>query len=647
MADVDLEGMLAQRFGHDTFRAGQREIIESLLAGRSAAAVFPTGGGKSLCYQLPALLLAGEGLTLVVSPLIALMKDQIDALAGRGIEAARLDSTLSADEAREIMRRVRSGGLPLLYVAPERFTNERFREAMKQVPIALFAVDEAHCISEWGHNFRPDYLKLARFARSFGARRILALTATATPQVLEDICTGFGIEAECAIRTPFYRSNLTILASAASREARDAALLARLRAPDRPPGPAIVYVTLQKTAERVAGLLATEGMEARPYHAGLPAEERSSSQEWFLASEHGIVVATIAFGVGIEKADIRYVYHYNLPKSLENLAQEIGRAGRDGKPSTCELLVCPDDLTVLENFVYGDTPSEAAVRGLVEALFGSAREAEAELELSLRGLARTHDIRPLVVRTLLTYLELDGLLEETTPIYSGYRFKPLASSKEILGHFDGERQHFLADLLRQCQAKKIWVYIDVFDAAEALGTPRERIVRALEYLAEREWIELQTSGVRHRYLLRVQPRDLDELAASLHRKTLEREGRDIGRLEQVLALVTEAGCLVSRLGSHFGEPLDHNCGHCSACLGHPLGELPPRHLPEIPEEAWEQALALAAEQPGILSEPRALTRFLCGLTSPALSGARLTSHRLFGCCGEIPFPAVLDRVSKI
>ena len=210
MADTVRETLRTQ-FGFDEFLPGQRPVIDALLAGRSAAAVFPTGGGKSLCYQLPALLL--EGVTVVVSPLIALMKDQIDALARRGISAARLDSSLSVEEYREVLRRARAGELRLLYVAPERFQNERFRGLLEQLNVALFAVDEAHCISEWGHNFRPDYLKLVEFARRSRAKRLLALTATATPEVLDDICRGFEIAPDCSVRNSCYRPNLTLLTS--------------------------------------------------------------------------------------------------------------------------------------------------------------------------------------------------------------------------------------------------------------------------------------------------------------------------------------------------------------------------------------------------------------------------------------------------
>ena len=482
-----LSRVLKQYFGFEQFRPGQREVIGNLLSGCSAAAVFPTGGGKSLCYQLPSLMLSG--ITLVVSPLIALMKDQIDALVARGIAAQRLDSTLSADDYREAMQRVRTGQLRLLYVAPERFNNERFRDAMMSVPVSLFAVDEAHCISEWGHNFRPDYLKLAEFAKLCRAERVLALTATATPRVLDDMCQALEIAPECATRTGFYRDNLTLLTTPVIASERDAALLDHLK--QRPPGPAIVYVTLQRTAETVAQNLSAAGLQARAYHdAGLKDEVRAAVQDWFLASDSGVVVATIAFGMGVDKADIRYVYHYNLPKSLENYAQEIGRAGRDGKLSTCQMLVCPDDLTVLENFVYGDTPTLAAIQSLLSDVFSQ----DEAFDVSYAELSVQHDIRMLVVRTLLTYLELDDYLQGGTPFYAGYQFQPLKSSADILSQFEGERRAFLANIFRQSKKARTWFRIDVDQAATALGTTRDRIVRALDYLGEQQMLSLKVQG---------------------------------------------------------------------------------------------------------------------------------------------------------
>src|SRR4051812_11180445 len=354
--------LLAERFGFAEFRPGQEQVVDALLAGRSALAVFPTGAGKSLCYQLPALLL--EGLTVVVSPLIALMKDQIDFLQRSGIAAARLDSSLGGAEQREIFERLRTGALKLLYVAPERFNNERFIAQLGRTRIGLFAVDEAHCISEWGHNFRPDYLTLAERSRELEAERVLALTATATPAVVADIRAGFGIEDADAVVTGFYRPNLTLLTTPLAAGEKDKRLIERLR--EGPPGSTIVYVTLQRTSLRVAALLAAAGLPARPYHAGMSPDERVAVQEWWSGSPQAIVVATIAFGMGIDKADVRYVYHHNLPKSLESYSQEIGRAGRDGEASICELLACPDDVPTLENFAFGDTPTRESLAGLLE-----------------------------------------------------------------------------------------------------------------------------------------------------------------------------------------------------------------------------------------------------------------------------------------
>ena len=318
----DPHAILRDRFGLAEFRQGQQAVIDRLLAGKNVAAVFPTGGGKSLCYQLPSQVLPGT--TVVVSPLIALMKDQCDALAERGVAAARLDSTLSTAEFRAAVHGVRDGSIKLLYIAPERFFNERFLVTIGSLDVSLFAIDEAHCISQWGHNFRPDYLKLAELTKDLKADRVLALTATATPEVLSDIRAAFNIDADDAIRTEFYRPNLHLRSSVVEPNQQYDRLLDRLQS--RPRGSTLVYVTLQKTAEQIAELLTADGFDATPYHAGLESEQRAEIQQRFIDSDDSIVVATIAFGMGIDKSNIRYVYHYNPPKSLEAYAQEIGRA---------------------------------------------------------------------------------------------------------------------------------------------------------------------------------------------------------------------------------------------------------------------------------------------------------------------------------
>jgi ATP-dependent DNA helicase RecQ len=638
MTDI-LHEALRSHFGFDRFLPGQEQVVGHLLAGKSAAAVFPTGGGKSLCYQLPALLL--PGMTLVVSPLIALMKDQIDGLLRRGIAAARLDSTLSADEYAETMRQARNGSLRLLYVAPERFQNERFREAIGRVRVALFAIDEAHCISEWGHNFRPDYLKLVEFARQCRAERLLALTATATPHVLEDVCRAFNIEPECAIRNSCYRPNLTVLTTAVSGPEHTPRLLGRLR--ERPAGPTIIYVTLQRSAEELAARLREEGFPARAYHAGLEDDVRGKVQDWFMSSTGGIVVATIAFGMGIDKADIRYVYHYNPPKSLENYSQEIGRAGRDGQPAVCEMLLCLDDLSTLENFAFGDTPSRAAVDRLVKEVFDHGPE----FDVSYYELSGLCDIRPLVVRTLLTYLELDGFLAGGTPFFASYRFQPLRSSAAILAEFEGERQQFLRQIFQRARKGRTWFQIDLNEVAQALDAPRDRVVRALDYLGERGWLKVDVSGTRHRYRRLRAPSDFAALAESLYARSVARQKQEIARLRQVVELAENPGCQVAVLCQYFGETQVKPCGHCTRCLGHDREEKPRDHIaPPLDEAIFTAALAVQRANLPVLADPVVMARWLCGINSPALSKSKLSSHRLFGALGQQSFPQLRERLER-
>ena len=553
--------VLGGRFGHDSFRPGQQQVVEALLAGRSALAVFPTGAGKSLCYQLPAVLL--DGLTVVVSPLIALMKNQIDALVGQGIGAARLDSSLGPDETRDVSQRLRDGGVKLLYVAPERFNNERFVAQLGRTKIALFAVDEAHCISEWGHNFRPDYLKLATYARDLRAERVLALTATATPAVVDDICAGFGIASDDAVVTGFYRPNLTLLTTPADAGARDRLLVDRLR--ERPPGTTIVYVTLQREAVRVAALVAGAGLPARAYHAGMSAEERTAVQDWWTGSDRNIVVATIAFGMGIDKADVRYVYHLNLPKGLESYSQEIGRAGRDGAPGVCELFACRDDVPTLENFAYGDTPTRDVIATLVDEVF--ANETGTQFAVSEYDVSVRLDVRPLVLRTILTYLELEGLLRQGTPFYAGYSFRPVSGSfEDVFAGFDEDRADFLRRLVASGKAGRSWTSLEPEASANALGEDRERIVAALGHLEERQLIEVRAISVHQRYTVLDRPSSRDELVDRLVERFERRERAETERIQRVVSLVTHEGCQVNELVGYFGDVRDEPCGHCSFCL---------------------------------------------------------------------------------
>lgn len=628
--------LLQDRFGLSQFRSGQVEVIGKLLSGRSAAAVFPTGGGKSLCYQFCAAML--EGLTIVVSPLLALMREQVDYLNELGIPACRMDSTLTGEELSEASRAVRSGKAKLLYVAPERFFNERFRELIEGLKISLFAVDEAHCISQWGHSFRPDYLKLAQIAKKLGAERILALTATATPAVLNDMCEQFGIDIDCAVRTPFYRPNLKIGVTLCDESSREKTLVEKLKGQSSLP--AIVYVTLQKTAEVVAERLVNYGLNARAYHAGMEDVDRKEIQDWFMNSSDGIIVATIAFGMGIDKSNIRTVCHFNPSKSLESFAQEIGRAGRDGLPADCHTLLVPEDRIVLENFAYGDTPSIEAVKQFSRIVAGQPEE----FFVSYYQLAFETDIRDGVIRSLLTNLELRELIQSTTPRYETYKFKPKVTSTQILKQFDSERKQFAGSVLAMAVKKKVYCEIDITPAATRLKTDRGRIVRMLEYFAQQNWIELEASGLVFGYR-KLQPiRQAEKLADQLYDYLQQREDGDLRRLDQLFEMMSAKGCQSRILAEHFGQTLETDCGNCTACCGQGLGKLPSGRYPRIGDSAKTAVAKLAKLHPEILSDNRSKARFLCGLTSPKFTRARLSRDSAFGICSDIPFSEVMAKL---
>jgi len=327
-----MKDKLKQYFGYDSFRPGQEEVIKNILSGNDTFVLMPTGGGKSICYQLPALIF--EGMTLVVSPLIALMKDQVDALKANGISAEALSSSMSFDEIDQVKFKLEKNQIKLLYVAPERLANERFRDILKKVKIDLIAIDEAHCISEWGHDFRPEYRNLSILLESLGEVPIVALTATATEKVRTDIIQQLKLENPLVFVSSFNRENLSY--HVLPKEKPIEVIFDYLK--KYKDFPVIVYCISRDSTEKIAKKIRDKGFVARPYHAGLSSEERAKTQEEFIKDKVQIIVATIAFGMGINKPDVRLVIHYDLPKTIENYYQETGRAGRDGLPSECLML---------------------------------------------------------------------------------------------------------------------------------------------------------------------------------------------------------------------------------------------------------------------------------------------------------------------
>lgn len=464
---------LRRWFGFGAFRPGQERVVRAVLDGRDALVVMPTGSGKSLCFQLPALMMGGT--TVVVSPLIALMKDQVDALAARRIPATFLNSTLSSDETAQRLAQLRMGHCKLVYVAPERFRNPRFLDALRETPLAMLAIDEAHCISAWGHDFRPDYLHLGEVVAALPPTvRLLAVTATATDAVRRDILEhlrlGQGGRAEPeVIVTGFERPNLALNVTRVRTHAEKLERLLQIIEFFRS---GIVYCATRRMVERVQGLLAEHGVRALAYNGAMGDGERTRVQDAFMHGEAPVVVATNAFGMGVDRPDIRFVVHWDVPGSLEAYYQEVGRAGRDGAYAWCELFFNYADVRTQEFFIESANPPAEHVYELYAAIRNACAQGEGgEATMSPEAWAERAGLKsPLAVRSLIALFERNGLLRRTRRVgspWSAITVPPESDTPALRRICDG--------LTRK-------------DAAD-----RERLRDLLDYVDAR--------GCRHRFLL--------------------------------------------------------------------------------------------------------------------------------------------------
>jgi ATP-dependent DNA helicase RecQ len=572
---VDPESLLA-RFGLKSFRPGQRDVVDAIASGEDVLCVMPTGGGKSLCYQLPSL--ARKGTTIVVSPLIALMKDQVDTLQRLGIAARLINSTLTAAEQDDVMRQMASGALDLVYVAPERLRNGRFLEAVSHAGVSLLAIDEAHCASEWGHDFRPDYARLGHFrSRYLGGVQTIALTATATPHVRTDIKAILGMDSPREFVTGFARTNLrfSVESCKSDREKNDA-LLAFLR--DQP-GSGIIYAATRKRCEEVADWLPQK--LRRPigvYHAGLEPDQRRRVQEDFMSGRLSAIVATNAFGMGIDKADIRFVAHYNIPGSLEAYYQEAGRAGRDGAMSECRLFFSYSDRYVQEFFIESRYPSPEVVRKVYNYLLAQPDD---PIELTLQqvrdaiqiketaesvGTAETLIARAGVLKRLdssanAAILRIDSdlpTLVDLLPREAKIRRKVLQAAEKIVGKRRGED-----------------VYIRPQRLAETAGVQQDQLVRSLRELTRLKAFDY-VPPFRGRAVHFTQ-RDVsfDDLKIDFE-ELGRRKGAEYEKLEAVIEFARTPRCRQRSVLDYFGDPNVRDCGMCDRCdpTGKSMGEKP-------------------------------------------------------------------------
>jgi ATP-dependent DNA helicase RecQ len=564
---------LQKHFGFSDFLEGQAEVIESVLAAQNAVVVMPTGGGKSLCYQLPALML--DGVTLVVSPLIALMKDQVDALAARDIPTTFINSSLGYAETNKRLSEIRRGMYKLVYVAPERFRSQAFMDTIATVKVKLFAVDEAHCISHWGHDFRPDYLRLKDAVERLGHPQIIALTATATQKVRADISEQLGLTDPRYLVAGFDRPNLALRVVHVSAEKEKLDTLKRVIKISG--GSGIIYAATRKTVEQIAAKLKMAGLSVEPYHGGMGELERTRAQDSFMSGRVQAIIATNAFGMGIDKRDIRFVVHYHLPGSIEAYYQEVGRAGRDGLPADCLLLFNYADTRTQQFFIEGNHPPPELIRRVYHEIASFGLE---KIEMSARELAqRLGEKNDMSIYSALVVLEKAGHIERGRATDKNIIMRLTSRVDFALDQVDGESLEgaVLRELIfNQDINDRDQTEIDLSAMARALDLDDGQTRRALRGLSARGVISYRNAYQGRGIKLADDPParalriDTKELAA--------RAAAEQWKLRKMIDYCYSKACLRRFILNYFGDRKKvERCQTCSICAPHPASYVDVSH----------------------------------------------------------------------
>lgn len=566
-----LQELLKIHFGYESFRPGQERAIDNILQHKNTVVVLPTGGGKSLIFQLPALIL--EGITIVVSPLIALMKDQVDSLEKVGIPATFINSSISPAETEQRLIKIKNGFYKIVYIAPERFYNQIFIAELKNIKVSLFAIDEAHCISQWGHDFRPSYLRLKDAIRLVGRPVVVALTATATPEVRDDIVKQLALPEETdLVITGFARPNLQFAVVPATNSQKIENILNVLTT-NSELGSGIIYVGTRAKADEIVEVLTDNDVKAVVYHAGMDMESRNWVQEKFMTGEAQVVVATNAFGLGINKKDIRFVIHHDLPGTIEAYYQEAGRAGRDGQPSFCLLFYHQQDRYLREFFIKGDNPNPNIIIEIYDFLLrraGLEVDTNDSILITYAEISQSlsDSVPEMAIGTALKILEKEGYISRPNEKTSNSFLKTKKDWAEIVASI-GTRAKSQLEIVTKLGEKyhhdleKGWEFSPE-ELAIVLKVKKDSLLRTIKKLAEKDLVEYRPPfrGTEIKILKIVEPEDLNLDFKELKAKA----ARAYDKLNEMENYVYHLGCRQEYILNYFGDLTAKACGQCDGCL---------------------------------------------------------------------------------